>query len=145
MDLKTFMKRKGGKGRRLLDSVGEVGTLVGAQSRFVGRLEGEDSTIVNGTFEGDCDIQGIVVLSVNGRWIGNITAASAVISGEVHGDITVRDKLELTASARIAGRITSPVIAIEEGAIHQGEIRMTREGEVVRYRDRRQEAPGAAD
>lgn len=145
MDFKALMKRKGGKGRRLLDSVHEVGTLIGAKSRFVGRLEGDDSTIVNGTFEGDCDIDGVVVLSAHGRWLGNIAAASAVVSGEVRGDITVREKLELTASARVSGRITSPVIAIEEGAIHQGEIRMTREGEVVRYRERRQETPGAAD
>ena len=84
----------------------------------------------------------MVVLSEQGRWIGNITANSAVISGEVRGDITVREKLELTVSARVAGRITSPVLAIEEGAIHQGEIRMAREGEVVRFKERRQGRAG---
>ena len=147
MDLQSFLGRGRGKGRRTLDSVQQITTLIGHDSRFIGRLEGPDNTIVNGTFEGDCDIEGVLVLSEQGRWIGNIAAASAIISGEVRGDITVREKLELTATARIAGRITSPVIAIEEGAIHQGEIRMAREGDVVRFRERRHgegEAPQGA-
>lgn len=145
MDIQSFLKRGRGKGRRTLDGVQQITTLIGHDSRFIGRLEGSDNTIVNGTFEGDCDIDGVVVLSEQGRWIGNISAASAIVSGEVRGDITVREKLELTVTARVAGRITSPVIAIEEGAIHQGEIRMSREGEVVRFKERRQgEAPAGS-
>ncbi len=142
MVIQSILGRGRGKGRRMLDGVQQINTLIGHDSRFIGRLEGNDNTIVNGTFEGDCDIDGVVVLSEQGRWIGNINAVSAIISGEVRGDITVRDKLELTASARVAGRISSPVLAIEEGAIHQGEIRMTREGEVVRFKDRRQGGGG---
>lgn len=138
MVIQSILGRGRGKGRRMLDGVQQINTLIGHDSRFIGRLEGSDNTIVNGTFEGDCDIDGVVVLSEQGRWIGNISAVSAVISGEVRGDITVRDKIELTASARVAGRITSPVLAIEEGAIHQGEIRMTREGEVIQFKERRQ-------
>lgn len=143
MDIQAFLKRSRGKGRRVLDNVQQITTLIGPESRFIGRLEGSGNTIVNGTFEGDCEIDGVVVLSEHGHWIGNIGAATAIISGEVQGDITVREKLELTVTARVAGRITSPVIAIEEGAIHQGEIRMAREGEIVHYKDRRQGGPGA--
>lgn len=143
MDLQSFLKRSRGKGRRTLDGVQQITTLIGHDSRFIGRLEGKDNTIVNGTFEGDCDIEGVVVLSEQGRWIGNIGASSAIISGEVQGDISVREKLELTHTARVTGRIVAPVIAIEEGAIHQGEIRMAREGEVVRFKERRHDEDAA--
>lgn len=143
MDLQSFLKRGRGKGRRTLDGVQQITTLIGHDSRFIGRLEGKDNTIVNGTFEGDCDIEGVVVLSEQGRWIGNIGASSAIISGEVQGDISVREKLELTHTARVTGRIVAPVIAIEEGAIHQGEIRMAREGEVVRFKERRHDEDAA--
>lgn len=127
-----------GPGRRALDRAGNFTTLIGHGTRFTGRIEGGDNYLINGTVEGDCDIGGAIVLSEQGHWIGNIQAANVVISGEVKGDITVREKLELTASARVSGCITSPVIAIAEGAIHQGEIRMTREGEVTRFREQRE-------
>jgi cytoskeletal protein CcmA (bactofilin family) len=52
----------------------------------------------------------------------------AIISGEVIGDIMTGEKLELSSSARITGNITSPVVAMAEGAIHQGGITMAREG-----------------
>jgi cytoskeletal protein CcmA (bactofilin family) len=140
MDIQSFLKRGRGKGRRTLDGVQQITTLIGQDNRFSGRLEGAGNTIVNGTFEGDCSIEGVLVLSEQGCWIGNIGAGMAIISGEVRGDVTVTEKLELTATARVTGRITAPVLAIEEGAIHQGEIRMGREGgEVHRFRERRQE------
>ncbi|MDR2877340.1 MAG: polymer-forming cytoskeletal protein [Chromatiales bacterium] len=140
MDLQSFIKRGRGKGRRTLDGVQQISTLIGHDSRFIGRLEGKDNTIVNGTFEGDCNIEGIVVLGEQGRWIGNISASSAIISGEVQGDISVREKLELTHTARVIGRVVAPVVAVEEGAIHQGEIRMTRESDVARFKERRQDS-----
>lgn len=140
MDIQGFLKRGRGKGRRTLDGVQQITTLIGQDNRFSGRLEGAGNTIVNGTFEGDCSIEGVLVLSEQGCWIGNIGAGMAIISGEVRGDVAVTEKLELTATARVTGRITAPVLAIEEGAIHQGEIRMGREGgEVHRFRERRQE------
>lgn len=140
MDIQSFLTRNRGKGRRVLDGVYNFTTLVGHETRFTGTIEGSDNYIINGTVEGNCKIDGAVVLSEQGRWIGNIHASNVVISGEVEGDITVTGKLELTASARVTGRITSPVIAIAEGAIHQGEIRMARDSDVVRFSEKRDSA-----
>jgi cytoskeletal protein CcmA (bactofilin family) len=117
-----------GKNRRTLDSVKQFTTLVGAGTRVTGVLRGSENCIVNGTVEGDCEIDGMLVLGEQGRWHGNISATTAIISGEVTGDITASDKLELSATARVTGNIASPVVAMAEGAIHQGGIKMTREG-----------------
>lgn len=126
--MQSFFNSGRGKGRRTLDSVKQFTTLVGTGTRLTGTLRGSENCIVNGTVEGDCEIDSMLVLGEQGRWHGNISAATAIISGEVTGDITVSDKLELSATARIAGNITSPVVAMAEGAIHQGGIKMTREG-----------------
>jgi cytoskeletal protein CcmA (bactofilin family) len=135
-----------GQGRRVLDGVQRFTTLIGHETRLFGRIEGGDHYIINGAVEGDCVIDAVIVLSEQCRWTGNIEAASAVVAGEVRGDILCRERLELTATARVSGRIASPAIAIEEGAIHQGEIRMARAGDIVRFRNRRQgdRAPGDA-
>ncbi|MGE0371580.1 MAG: polymer-forming cytoskeletal protein [Gammaproteobacteria bacterium] len=121
----------GGKGRRALDSVKQFTTLIGAGTSVAGTLRGSENCIVNGTVQGDCEIDGLLVLGEQGRWRGNIAAATVIISGEVNGDILARDKLELSATARVAGNITSPVVAMAEGAIHQGGIKMARDGAAV--------------
>lgn len=140
MGIQTLLRRRPGHGRRTLDGVHSFTTLVGHETRFTGTIEGSDNYIVNGTVEGNCRIDGAVVLSEQGRWIGNIQATTVVVSGEVVGDITVTGKLELTPGARVTGRITSPVIAIAEGAIHQGEIRMMRDAGITRYAEKRDPA-----
>jgi cytoskeletal protein CcmA (bactofilin family) len=129
------------KSRRVLDGVQRFTTLIGHNTRINGAIEGSDHYIVNGTVRGDCVIDGVIVISEQCRWTGNIEAVSAVISGEVTGDVLCRDKLELTSTARVSGRIASASVAIEEGAIHQGEIRMGGAGEVVRFKNRRQGDP----
>jgi cytoskeletal protein CcmA (bactofilin family) len=104
-------------------------------------LRSNENCIVNGTVEGDCDIEGVLVLGEQGRWHGNISAVTAIVSGEVIGDITARDKLELTAVARVTGNIVSPVVAMAEGAIHQGGIKMTREGgSVSSFQEKRKDS-----
>jgi cytoskeletal protein CcmA (bactofilin family) len=126
--MQAFFSGARGKGRRSLDAVKQFTTLIGAGTRVTGTLRGSENCIVNGTVEGECEIDGMLVLGEQGHWHGNISATTAIISGEVIGDITVSDKLELSASARITGNIASPVVAMAEGAIHQGGIKMTRAG-----------------
>ena len=128
----------GRKGRRVLDGIQRVTTLIGHNTRIDGTIEGGDHYLVNGTVRGNCVIDGVIVISEQCRWTGNIEAASAVISGEVTGDVLCRERLELTSTARVSGRIASALVAIEEGAIHQGEIRMGGPGEVIRFKNRRQ-------
>lgn len=142
MGIQSLLTGGRGKGRRTLDGVRQFTTLIGSGTRLKGVLEGSENCIVNGAIEGDCDIDGVLVLGEQGRWTGNIGAVVAIISGEVTGDITVRDKLELTASARVTGNITSPVVAMAEGAIHQGGITMARKDVgVTTFQEKRKESP----
>ncbi|MCC6209246.1 MAG: polymer-forming cytoskeletal protein [Gammaproteobacteria bacterium] len=132
----------GGKGRRALDGAKQFTTLIGSATRLTGTLRGSENCIVNGTVEGHCEIDGTLVVGETGRWHGNIAATLAIISGEVVGDIVAGEKLELSSSARVTGNITSPVVAMAEGAIHQGGIKMTREGGgVSSFQEKRKVTP----
>ncbi len=131
-----------GKGRRVLDEVRRFDTLVGPRARLQGVFEGADNCIVNGHVKGDCRLQGVLVLGQQATWKGNIQAVHAIISGTVEGDVVVQRKLELTATARIHGAITSPVIAIAEGAIHEGEVHMTGRPGIVRFAEKRKSPHG---
>ena len=122
------------KGRRSLDGVAGFTTSIGAESTFTGTIGGSGHTIVLGTVEGNSDLSGTLVIGEGGRWIGDISAKHIIIAGEVEGAITAKEKMEIVSTAHIKCSLTSPFIAIAEGAVHEGEIHM---GEVKRFTDQR--------
>ena len=126
-----------GQKRRLRDRMGQPATLVGPDVRIEGRIEGKGHVLVSGTVIGDADVEGAVTLAEGGRWEGQIRAADVVVAGELKGEINATDCLEITARAKIEGRISAGRIAMAEGSVVDGEIRITGDGEIKRFEDRR--------
>ena len=124
--------------RRTLDRA-RFSAVLGPETFFRGTLRGKDNYLVCGQAEADADLDGLFVLALGGRWRGSITAAHIVIAGEVHGNVTARTKLEIAASARILGHLRSPVIAMAEGAVHEGAIRMVKRTRMICFDERRQD------
>ncbi len=125
------------KGRRTLDKVEGFSTVIGKDSYFQGTIGGAGNYIIQGKVEGDCDIEGTIVIAESGHWMGNISAACVLIAGRVDGDVAAKDKMEIISTARIKGKITSAVLAIAEGAIHEGVVAMTAKPDVKRFKDKR--------
>lgn len=123
------------KGRRTLDGVGGFTTSIGLGSILKGAISGEGHCIVLGRVEGDSELSGTLVVGEGGVWVGDIVAENIVIAGRVQGSVTARKKMEIVSTAQIQGSLTSPFIAIAEGAVHDGEIHMA---EVKRFTDQRE-------
>jgi len=130
-----FQFRK--KRRRTLDRVPEFSTIIGANSVCAGHFTGKDNYAVHGRIEGECDLDGTVMVGPTGHWAGDILATNVIIAGSVDGDVTAREKLELAPTANIRGNLKSPIIAIAEGAVYDGQIRMQQATRVTRYVERR--------
>ena len=124
------------KNRRTLDHT-EFPTVIGEYMTYRGDLAGAGNYLVHGRVEGRCDIDGRLLLGPTAYWLGDIAATHVVIAGEVVGDVYAGVKLELQATARIRGNITSPVIAMAEGALYDGEIRMRPRPQLVRFNEKR--------
>lgn len=122
------------KGRRTLDAVNGFNTSVGPDNVFKGSITGTGHSIILGHVEGDCDIEGTLVIGETGIWSGNIFAENVVIAGKVEGNIVAKEKIDVVSTATMNGSLTSPVIAIAEGAVHEGEIHMAK---VKRYVEQR--------
>ena len=122
------------KGRRTLDAVEGFATSVGEGTKISGNLGGKGHSIILGEVEGNCDLDGTLVVGEPGRWIGNIKAKTVVIAGVVEGEVVAEDKLEILSTARIKGTIRAKKLAIAEGAVHQGDVSM---GDVTRFTDQR--------
>lgn len=127
--------------RRALDQIRYTAVL-GSELALFGTLRGSDHYLVCGRAEANADLDGAFALTQGGYWRGNITATHVVIAGEVHGNVTARAKLEILAGARILGNLRSPVIAIAEGAVHEGEVRMARRTRLINFVDQREDEEG---
>lgn len=139
MKIEEILRKFGRKQRRrTLDHVGDFTGMLGSQSVYMGTIQGKDNHIVYGEVHGECEIEGTLVLGDGGRWRGNIRASSIVIAGHVEGDIHATTKLELARTAFVRGKITSPVVAIARGAVHDGSIRMAKQTQITRYHERRE-------
>jgi len=121
--------------RRSLDYLATLPTILGHEVVHVGTLAGRENYVVHGKVQGDSNIDGALLIGPDCLWVGNITADTVVIKGRVEGDVRARFKLEVRPSARIKGNLSSPIIAIAEGAVVQG--RISSDSVVTRYTERR--------
>jgi cytoskeletal protein CcmA (bactofilin family) len=110
--------------RRTLDKVNKFTTVVGEGATFKGSFSGAANFVIHGSVQGDCDIDGTLLVMEEGQVQGNLKSTVMVISGHVEGDITATDKLEMRSSARVKGNIYCDKLAIATGAIHDGEVHM---------------------
>jgi cytoskeletal protein CcmA (bactofilin family) len=127
----------GKKKRRATDNIVTYTTEVGPDAVFEGKLQGEGNYSVRGKIIGESDISGILLLETGGEWIGNVLADVVVIAGTVKGNVMAREKLELQVTGRVDGDLEAPVIAIAEGAVYDGKIKMAKAANVTRYKERR--------
>ena len=117
--------------RRFTDSAQPPVTAIGSGSHVRGDIRGSDPVEIRGSLEGDCHILARCFVHEGARVMGNIDAAGLVVAGEVEAGTLVADKVEIRASARVRATIKARVVAIADGALYEGEVRM--------------EGPGAAE
>jgi cytoskeletal protein CcmA (bactofilin family) len=90
-----------------------------------------------GEVEGDCEIEGPVTLAQGGHWKGTLKATDVVIAGTVDGDVIADQRVEIAGTARVAGSIAGHSIAVAEGAIIEGEIKVQSTKPPVKFEEKR--------
>jgi cytoskeletal protein CcmA (bactofilin family) len=111
--------------RRIQDSTNGPTTYVAASTTIVGTVTGKGAYVFCGSVEGDCDIDGPLTLAAGGRWKGTLKATDIVVAGVVEGDVIAKQRVEILGTARITGSLAGNSIAVAEGAIIAGEIKVT--------------------
>jgi cytoskeletal protein CcmA (bactofilin family) len=124
--------------RRIQDSSAGPTTFIAPSTKIVGTLSGQGMYVFCGTVEGDCDIDGPLTLAEGGRWKGTMRANDIIIAGEVEGDVIARERVEISGTARVSGSLSGHSIAVAEGAVIEGEIRVTSGDSPVKFQEKRQ-------
>jgi cytoskeletal protein CcmA (bactofilin family) len=123
--------------RRIQDSNGPT-TYVAASTTIVGTITGKGAYVFCGTVEGDCDIEGPLTLAAGGRWKGTLKATDIVVAGVVEGDVIAGQRVEILGSARVTGSLSGNSIAVAEGAIIAGEIKVMSGAPPTQFLEKRQ-------
>lgn len=112
-------------------SMGRVDTLIGEDTSLRGSYNSKNSIRVDGEIYGNVTSEDGVIVGPKGMIRGNLIAKSILIGGKVKGNITAYQRLELQSSAQIEGDISTPVFAVEEGAVFEGNVQMEEVSKVI--------------
>ena len=124
--------------RRIQDSAAGPTTYIAPSTKIVGTITGQGPYVFCGTVEGDCEINGPLTLAEGGRWKGTLKASDIIIAGTVEGDVIARERVEIAGTARVAGSLSGNSIAVAEGAVIEGEIKVTSAAQPVKFQEKRE-------
>ena len=101
-----------------------VTSVLGPGINWQGTLRGAGGVRIEGTFEGEISLRGLVVVGETGRvTCENLRANTVIVAGAVRGNV-VAEKLEIRSTGRVWGDVTVVAFATEEGAFLRGQVRM---------------------
>jgi cytoskeletal protein CcmA (bactofilin family) len=104
--------------------VERVTSVLGPGITWTGNLGGKGGIRIEGTFEGEIAIRGLVVIGETGRLTcKDLKANNVIVAGAVKGNI-FSEKLEIRATGRVWGDVVTTAFSTEEGAFLRGQVRM---------------------
>src|SRR5512142_550336 len=107
-----------------------VTSVLGPGINWKGNLRGSGGVRIEGAFEGDITVRGLIVVGETGRvTCENLKANSVIVAGTVNGSITA-EKLDIRSTGRVWGDVTVVALATEEGAFLRGQVRMEEKIEI---------------
>ena len=107
-----------------IQAVERITSVLGSGLIWHGAINGTGGVRIEGAFEGEIALRGMLVVGETGRvTCENIRANAVIVAGAVRGNITTQ-KLEIRASGRVWGDVVTTAFVTEEGAFLRGQIRM---------------------
>lgn len=107
-----------------IQAVERITSVLGPGIVWHGSINGSGGVRIEGAFEGEIALRGILVVGETGRvTCQNVRANTVIVAGAVRGNITTQ-KLEIRSSGRVWGDVVTTAFVTEEGAFLRGQIRM---------------------
>jgi cytoskeletal protein CcmA (bactofilin family) len=104
-----------------------VDSVLGPGLSMQGELTGTGGVRIEGAFDGEIGLRGIVVIGESGRvTCKQLRASTLIVSGSLKGDV-IAQRVEITSSGRVWGDVITTSFSTHEGAFLRGKITMEEE------------------
>jgi cytoskeletal protein CcmA (bactofilin family) len=102
---------------------------IGKSVVIKGELNGSEDLTIEGQVEGKIELRDhVLTIGPNGKIKAELYAKSIVVLGEVIGNVVATEKVDIRENGSVEGDITSPRVAIAEGAHFRGSVDMQNKG-----------------
>jgi cytoskeletal protein CcmA (bactofilin family) len=109
---------------------------IGKSIVFKGELSGDEDLIIDGQVEGRITLpNNEVTIGAAGRITAEIQGKSIIIIGKTAGNLTATERIDVQATGIVEGDIRSPRLQIQEGAVVNGKIDMSKSQAPVEKRE----------
>jgi len=99
---------------------------------FKGDLTFDDMLRIDGKFEGTIRSDSTLIVGDAAEIKGEIHVDSVTVNGRVEGQIHAKSRVEVNGQARISGEIHTPCLVIQDGAVFDGTITMSKQGQTAK-------------
>lgn len=103
-------------------------TVLARDDSLSGKLVLKGSGQVLGSFTGQIESDGELVVGPEAHVEADIRGARITVSGLVRGNIIASNRLKITSTGRLEGDATVGALVVQEGGVHYGVIRVHPEG-----------------
>lgn len=100
-------------------------SVVDRGSAFDGVLRTARNLRVEGQTKGEVYCDGTLYVEEGAHVDARVVCANITVSGTLNGEITCHGKLQIMPTGRVSGRVATAALIIQEGAIYEGELRMS--------------------
>ncbi len=90
-----------------------------------GIVSGSDNIIAMGSINGEVELSGDIKIGDTSKISGKIHAGKIFVSGFIEGTLFASERISLEKTAKMKGVIIAKRLSIEEGAVFDGEARMS--------------------
>ena len=106
------------------DAPERVTSVLGEGISWQGKITGSGGVRIEGAFDGDIELKGLVVIAERGRVsCKQIRAETVVVAGSVKSDIAAQ-RVVITSTGRVWGGVVTTSFSTEEGAFLRGQVTM---------------------
>ena len=103
-------------------------TVLAREDSLSGKLELKGSGQVLGSFSGQIESDGDLLIGPEAHVEADIRGARITVAGLVRGNVIATNRLKITNSGRLEGDATVGALVVQEGGVHYGVIRVHPEG-----------------
>ncbi len=106
----------------------DITGFIGKGMQVEGKLTFEKTVRIDGSFKGEIESTGTLVVGEGAFVEADIKVDTAVITGEVKGTLEASSRVELQAPAKLFGELKTPNLIIGEGTVFDGNCVMLKGG-----------------